>query len=603
MSRKKLIVTVLSLCTLLMLAACAPVSGGSAGVGRGEGPSPLPPDVRPTVEPAAPAAASLSPQEVAQSYYDWYLSYIGDRASESMRNPLVDRAYAGSPYLSAGLIQKIDGFLGSPEGGMFDPFLCAQDIPDSITAGPATIEGDQARLTVETSFAGHHFEVALHQVAGEWKMSDVTCAAPTQASDSPSASPEMIVQSFYQWWIGFVDQSQQAGAGNPLIDGAYADHVSVAPELAQKVDQIVAGFDQGGYDPFLCAQDLPQIVSYRIVEMTSERAEVAVRETWTGSYQEVLVTLRPTLNGSWQMVDIACPGEGPDVASPAGVVRAYYNWYLEYARHVGNPMVDNAYQNGALSETFAAKVADLLATMRAENKGGFDPLLLAQDLPARVEISLESESDAKATVLVSQFFFFNETPRLLRVTLDKLDGRWQIVDIAEASRPPASPQATSSDLTQAYVDEEYHFQFLYPADWTVVNVPITYPDLNAPVVKIVQLLPAEWAAKLPAPGATPDPTALPIIAPLSVEVSVGTIEEYRRMYPEPAELRIEQIAGYEVTVEDQGDAVGYVFQDAGQPDLRVTLVDLISGFPVRAEGNESVVAVIAAVLQSFEFIK
>jgi hypothetical protein len=40
------------------------------------------------------------------------------------------------------------------------------------------------------------------------------------------------------------------------VDGAYRSSEYLTPEFVRKVDEIVASFDKGGYDPFLCAQDI-----------------------------------------------------------------------------------------------------------------------------------------------------------------------------------------------------------------------------------------------------------------------------------------------------------------------------------------------------------
>ncbi len=65
--------------------------------------------------------------------------------------------------------------IASFDRGGYDPFLCAQDIPDSVTVDEATISGDTASVAVHTSFAGHAFQVDLKLVDGQWKISDIIC--------------------------------------------------------------------------------------------------------------------------------------------------------------------------------------------------------------------------------------------------------------------------------------------------------------------------------------------------------------------------------------------------------------------------------------------
>jgi hypothetical protein len=126
----------------------------------------------------ADASTEVPPEKVVEDYYNWYLDYIGDRFSGEMRNPLIDKAYRDSDYLSEAFVQKVDGILASfenqPAGG-YDPFLCAQDIPESITVDEAQVSGNEASANVETSFAGHSFSVDLEKVDGQWRITDVNC--------------------------------------------------------------------------------------------------------------------------------------------------------------------------------------------------------------------------------------------------------------------------------------------------------------------------------------------------------------------------------------------------------------------------------------------
>jgi hypothetical protein len=46
--------------------------------------------------------------------------------------------------------QVTDEIIASFDRGGYSPFLCAQDIPDSVTVDEATISGDTASVTVHT---------------------------------------------------------------------------------------------------------------------------------------------------------------------------------------------------------------------------------------------------------------------------------------------------------------------------------------------------------------------------------------------------------------------------------------------------------------------
>jgi hypothetical protein len=90
--------------------------------GQVEEPVVAPPD--PTAVPAPDTTED--PETVVQTFFDWYLAYA------ETGNPLVDGAYRDSPYLTANLVSQVDEIIASFEGGGYDPFLCAQDIPGAI---------------------------------------------------------------------------------------------------------------------------------------------------------------------------------------------------------------------------------------------------------------------------------------------------------------------------------------------------------------------------------------------------------------------------------------------------------------------------------------
>jgi hypothetical protein len=123
----------------------------------------------------AQAATNQTPREVVGSYYNWYLNYIGDPATEEFRNPLVDRAYRDSQYISASFISQVDDLLADPGMGRADPFLCAQDIPTEIIVGEARINGEQASVPLTTSFANHHITVSLEKAEGSWRITGIQC--------------------------------------------------------------------------------------------------------------------------------------------------------------------------------------------------------------------------------------------------------------------------------------------------------------------------------------------------------------------------------------------------------------------------------------------
>jgi hypothetical protein len=128
--------------------------------------------------PAAQATDGPTPDAVVSGFYEWYLDYIGEAGER--RNPLVDRAYRTSEFLSEGFVAKVDEQLASAEHFLGDPFLMAQDVPVKVEVGAAEVEGDEASVLVEMTWGGNPVPskrmVNLVRVDGEWRIDQVTMA-------------------------------------------------------------------------------------------------------------------------------------------------------------------------------------------------------------------------------------------------------------------------------------------------------------------------------------------------------------------------------------------------------------------------------------------
>jgi hypothetical protein len=199
--------------------------------------------------------ATAGPAEVVQVFYDWYLDYIGDRASENFRNPLVDRAYHQSPLLTDDFKNHLDEVLDQEVaefgGYMADPILCAQDIPQSIMVDVTRMNSEGvASSVVSTSFSNHLISVDLRQEGESWLIRNITCPG----------TPAGTAKVFYDWYLGYIGD-WTGDFRNPLVDRAYRDHPLLADSLEQEIDMLLDGPDGIQFDPFLLAQDVPATFS------------------------------------------------------------------------------------------------------------------------------------------------------------------------------------------------------------------------------------------------------------------------------------------------------------------------------------------------------
>ena len=237
----------------------------------------------------AQATGGLAPEEVVTGFYDWYLGYVGE--GEMRKNPLADRAYRASEFLSEEFVAEVDAQLDSFDRGGYDPFLLAQDVPGSLTVGEALISGEMTVVPVETSFEGHGFSVILALVDGEWKIAGVT------------RTPEMVVEDFYEWYVGAF--RREGEMRSPLVEGAYRERADLSAGFKAEVEETLASFDRVGYDPILLAQDVPVEVHLGEADAVGEGAQVVVELFWGGNPtpSERMVTVR-LIDGAWKIAAV-----------------------------------------------------------------------------------------------------------------------------------------------------------------------------------------------------------------------------------------------------------------------------------------------------------
>lgn len=111
--------------------------------------------------------SGIAPQHVIEGYYSWYLEYARETG-----NPLVNRAYRTDDRVTPTFKQQVDDMAGQL---VADPFLCAQDVPEAFSVGPAYGSDGRAAAVVTTSFTGHSFLVNLLEVDGRWQIDGVMC--------------------------------------------------------------------------------------------------------------------------------------------------------------------------------------------------------------------------------------------------------------------------------------------------------------------------------------------------------------------------------------------------------------------------------------------
>lgn len=240
---------------------------------------------------------SAGPEAVAEAFYNEWIGALQARAGGF--DPL---SYRDSAYLSERLVQAVDEMRAGFEQGGFDPLLCTQDVPAGWAVKDTTVDGDYAEATIEMLWTGnpmaYQVPVVLREVGGVWKLDEVRC---DQATHAPLTAEQTVAQ-FYAIYLDVTGQE------NPLATRAYRDIPFLSKDLVRQVDALLDGFRSdvhgaGGYDPFLCAQDIPGAVTAG--EAVVDGAVARVPVTTSFAEQGFTVVLEQEDVG-WVIANIQC---------------------------------------------------------------------------------------------------------------------------------------------------------------------------------------------------------------------------------------------------------------------------------------------------------
>lgn len=169
------------------------------------------------------------------------------------------------------------------------------------------------------------------------------------------------------------------------------------------------------------------------------------------------------------------------------------------------------------------------------------------------------------------------------------------LQVSEAVRGAESVPLLPKPSGRSYLDELYGFEIQHPEDWAAEVARIEDPEGTNPTKRVVGFGPQERRYQA-GPGA---------LSPLSIELSVGTLEQYRGIYPESQmeKSRGAVINGYQVSVEESkyGDVL-YIFENPADANVRATLRDYTSMIgDLEGEERDELRSIIGRMISTFKF--
>jgi hypothetical protein len=385
-----------------------------------------------------------------------------------------------------------------------------------------------------------------------------------------------------------------------MVDRIYRESVHLTASFVRAMDALLDGWksEYGGFphDPFLCAQAVPTEVAVEGVFYNGEQASVLVATSFADHYITLAVK---DVDGAWQIADITCSDSAESTA------KAFYTWYLGYIGGQNgderrNPLVDGAYRTSPfLTKDYIAKVDETLISF---DRGGFDPILMAQDVPQGFTVeSGQDENEALVT-----FMFFGEDGRpygqwqLLVVTEDALKHR--ITAIERIENEVASTVSGETDLA-VFDSREYGFSFVYPADWILQEMVMQGPGMpdDWPVVAGWQLMTAEFAERMAAQSGPPDPNAQPLVAPLQIELLRGDMSALDRAFG-PLDGQEQFLGDQAATILWRAPGFRHILiSHPQQVNTWLVITDWVTEFPGREVQGQQAVVALDHLLQSLTF--
>lgn len=356
-----------------------------------------------------PTAAQDDAESVVEDFYTWYLNATGyDTDSGRFRSPLTDGTYRDRQDLSQTMIATVDSLVDDDSPIRVDPFLCAQDLPETVRVEAVAADSILAYLDYAWNPEPRTILVTLIETDDTWRIDAVSCQETVTALGT--------VRTVYEQAVA---ERSTLDADNPLFTPALQARLREALETERPA---------GSGDPLLCAQDWPASVSVHPVLQTADRATAVVRQFYSGSTQPREIAVDLVWGERWQIDAIHCTLEAETVTL------LVYHTYVRYQRYDLNHNIERTPLADWSPYPWATHIApDLLETLLqsvSDAERSADPLLCAQDLPDRIVVTAQTPDTMQVDGLYPAGPDESLTVPLAQVTLaQNTDDIWQITAI------------------------------------------------------------------------------------------------------------------------------------------------------------------------------
>jgi hypothetical protein len=318
-------------------------------------------------------------------------------------------------------------------------------IPQGVQ--PANSTGDPVGIVTQVPInAGAPERVEAAKVVEKVPVILTETAAPVPVEPDALES----AKAFMTWYIAYLKDHQSADGElfYPFEEDAHRNTDLFTETYMDKIDRIVAVpvMERGLFDPLMHQWGFYENFSLEQVYGDKESATIAVKlesfdlPSWAGATLDLVRT-----EAGWKIDDI----RPENIASPVGVTKLFYSWYLETFLAGGNPLKDEAFKSSEyLSDTFIAQVAESQA---GPDHSAIDPLVLSLEIPRGGSIMEEAVIKGnRATVMFWRYFYSSQSQPLL-VHLEKFNETWKITGVS-LEEAPLNPIEVVEAFYEWYLD-------------------------------------------------------------------------------------------------------------------------------------------------------
>ncbi|MBN1313400.1 MAG: DUF3828 domain-containing protein, partial [Anaerolineae bacterium] len=171
-------------------------------------------------------------------------------------------------YMTDDLVSGIDAILASfdPQGGGYDPFVCAQDRPSEFSFETIRSSGSQATIRVYAGFPGTsatRIDVQMIRENDGWLIDNITCLG-SKSSIPQSPPPTALPSEPESKWLRYQNQDYGFEVDYP---GGWIVHETTVddPRDIDPVEGYVTFSDQDGLLPVALVLSTGTLSEYRLV--------------------------------------------------------------------------------------------------------------------------------------------------------------------------------------------------------------------------------------------------------------------------------------------------------------------------------------------------